>query len=80
MILGVHNMVDAISHYAKEHLTLDGSEWILGLDGILLIPVIFAVFFFPMVVLIGVSAAVVLAVAYFGLLRIAQKYGQHPGR
>jgi len=69
MILGVHNMVDALSHYTKEHVTGDGSLWILGLDGILLIPVIFAVFFYPMAMLIGIGTALALAVVYLALVQ-----------
>ena len=79
MILGVHNMVDAVSHYTKDHVTGDGSLWILGLDGILLIPVIFAVFFYPMAMLIGVGAALLLAVTYFGLLRVLHGHRHHVG-
>ena len=79
MILGVHNMVDALSHYTKEHVTADGSLWILGLDGILLIPAIFAVFFYPMAVLIGTGAAVVLVVAYLGLLSVLHRHRQQMG-
>lgn len=69
MILGVHNMVDAVAHYWRDHLTSDGALWILGLDAILLIPVIFAVFFYPVAVAIGVGAAVLLAAVYYVLLR-----------
>ena len=79
MILGVHNMVDALSHYTKEHITADGSLWILGLDGILLIPVIFAVFFYPMAMLIGIGAAMALAVLYLGLVSVLHKHRQHIG-
>lgn len=79
MILGVHNMVDAVAHYTKDHVTPDGALWILGLDGILLIPVIFFVFFYPMVVLIGVGAALLLAVTYFGLLRVVHTHRHHLG-
>ena len=79
MILGVHNMVDALSHYTKEHITADGSLWILGLDGILLIPVIFAVFFYPVAMLIGIGAAMALAVLYLGLLNVVHKHRQHVG-
>jgi len=70
MILGLHNMVDALSHYTKDHVTGDGSMWILGLDAILLIPVVFAVFFYPIAMLIGIGAALALAVAYLALVHV----------
>jgi hypothetical protein len=69
MILGVHDMVDAVSHYGKDHLTSDGALWILGLDAILLIPLIFAVFFYPLAVTIGVGSALLLGGVYYVLLR-----------
>ena len=69
MILGVHNMVDALTHYGDEHLSSDGAWWILGLDAILLIPAMFAVFFFPLAVAIGTGAVLVMAAVYFVLLR-----------
>ena len=53
MILGLHDMVDALSHYSSEHVNSDGAWWILALDGILLIPLIFAVFFYPMAIVLG---------------------------
>ena len=75
MILGVHNMVDALTHYGDEHLTSDGALWILGLDAILLIPAMFAVFFFPYAALIGAGVAVAMAAVYFVLLRALRAHG-----
>lgn len=69
MILGVHNMVDAVAHYWHDHLSSDGAMWILGLDALLLIPAMFAVFFYPVAVLTGVGAALLLAATYLALLR-----------
>jgi hypothetical protein len=69
MILGVHNMVDAVAHYSNDHLTSDGALWILGLDAILLIPLMFAVFFYPLAIAIGVGGALLVAAVYYVLLR-----------
>ena len=69
MILGVHNMVDALTHYWDEHLSSDGAWWILGLDAILLIPAMFAVFFFPYAAMIGAGGVLAIAAIYFVLLR-----------
>jgi len=79
MILGVHNMVEALSHYSSEHLTSDGNWWILALDGILLIPLIFAVFFFPMAVFLGVGAAVALALGFAVLAHALHTHRQRIG-
>ena len=79
MILGVHNMVEAISSYTRDHVSADGGAWILLLDGILLIPLIFAVFFYPLAVLIGVGSAALLTVAFVLLVRAAQRHRVHIG-
>ena len=78
MILGLHNMVDALTTYFDEHLTTDGAWWILGLDAILLIPLIFAVFFYPLAVAIGVGAAAALAAVYYVLLRALHSHRVQP--
>ena len=77
MILGVHNMVDALTHYWDEHLSSDGAWWILGLDAILLIPVIFAVFFYPVAMAVGVGAAVLVVGVYYLLLRSLHGHRAH---
>ncbi len=77
MILGVHNMVDALTSYWDEHLSADGAWWILGLDAILLIPAIFAVFFYPVGVAIGVGAALLVAAVYYALLRALHGHRVH---
>jgi hypothetical protein len=69
MILGVHNMIDAVAHYSNDHLTSDGALWILGLDAILLIPLIFAVFFYPLAITVGVGAVLIMGGIYYVLLR-----------
>ncbi|MBI4264356.1 MAG: hypothetical protein HY657_08265 [Acidobacteria bacterium] len=79
MILGLHDMIGALTHYTQEHVTADGAGWILLLDGILLIPLIFAVFFYPAAVLIGVGAALLLTVGFVGLLHVLQRHRQHVG-
>ena len=40
-------MIRALLDYMGEHVSGDGAWWILGLNSILLIPGIFAVFFYP---------------------------------
>lgn len=80
MILGVHDMVDAMSHYTKDHVSADGSWWILLLDGILLIPLIFAVYFYPIQVLIGLGAAVVATLAFIALARVLHRHRLHVGQ
>jgi hypothetical protein len=71
-------MLHALMHSADDLFNSEGAWWILALDGILLIPLIFAVFFYPLMVLGGVAAAVILTVALLGLMRVIQARRHHP--
>ena len=66
-------MFRALLRYTDDHISADGAMWILALDGILLIPAIFAVFFYPMEVAIGVGAAMVVTICVLALMRVMQK-------
>ncbi len=65
-------MIRALLHSADDLFNSDGAWWILALDSILLIPLIFAVFFYPVMVLGGVAAAAVLTFALLALMRLIQ--------
>jgi hypothetical protein len=65
-------MLHALLHSADDLFNSDGAWWILALDSILLIPLVFAAFFYPVMVLGGIAAAAVLTVALLGLMRIIQ--------
>jgi hypothetical protein len=77
MILGLHDMAEALEHFWREQISADGGLWILALDGILLIPVIFAVFFYPMAVAIGVGVALVLLAVAWEIRHIARTHHAH---
>ena len=76
-------MIQAILGYMGDHVSADGGWWILGLNAVLLIPLIFSVFFFPKEVLTGIAALFVLIIVggVFGrmigapLRRLASKMG-----
>ena len=70
-------MFRAIVHSADHLISADGAWWILAMDGILLIPLIFAAFFYPMAVLIGVGGTLVLTIAVLALIRAVHAH-QHP--
>lgn len=55
MILGMHNVLDGLSHYWRERVSADGALWILMMDGLFLIPLVFAAFFYPRPVLLAVG-------------------------
>lgn len=66
-------MLREILHSADDLISSDGAWWILGLNGILLIPLIFAVFFYPVEVLGSVGAVLGLAVLALVVRRIATR-------
>ena len=70
-------MLRAVLHSADDLFNSDGAWWILALDGILFVPLIFALFFYPMAVLVGVVALLVLTVAVMALIRVVHAR-QHP--
>lgn len=53
-------MIRTLLDYMAEHVSGDGAWWILGLNAILLIPGIFAVFFYPWEVLTGAGVLLLL--------------------
>jgi uncharacterized membrane protein HdeD (DUF308 family) len=72
-------MIPELLHSADHLFNSDGAWWILALDGILLIPLIFAVFFYPMAVLGAVAATAVLTVGLLACLRAVHSYrNRHP--
>jgi hypothetical protein len=72
-------MIRALLHSMDDLVSSDGALWILALDSILLIPLVFAVFFYPMVVLIGVGAAAVLTIAALAVMRAIHTYRHRHG-
>lgn len=67
-------MLHEILHSADDLISSDGAWWILGLNGILLIPAIFAVFFYPVEVLTAAAGLIALtAVALFARRTLIRK-------
>jgi hypothetical protein len=75
-IVGVHNFVDAIGHYKDEVVSSEGGLWIVMMDGLLLIPLAMAAFFYPVAALIGVGVTVVFSIG--GLLGAREYSRRHP--
>jgi hypothetical protein len=74
--VGIHNFVDAIGHYKNEVASSDGGLWIVMMDGLLLIPLAMAAFFYPVAALIGIAVVVVFSVA--GLFGVREYNRRHP--
>lgn len=73
-VIGLHNMVDGVARYTRRALSSDGGLWLILMDGLLLVPLGMAAFFYPVTAaLIGaaVAAATVgaLTLARAGFLR-----------
>ena len=69
MIVGIHNFVDALGRYKDEMFSSDGGLWILAMDGLLLIPLFMAAFFYPVIALEALVAIGVLSVVGMVLVR-----------
>jgi hypothetical protein len=74
--VGIHSFVDAVGHYKDEVASSEGGLWIVMMDGLLLIPLAMAAFFYPVAALIGVAVAVVFSVG--GLFGIREYQRRHP--
>ena len=72
-------MIRALLHSVDRFVEHTGGLSILALDGILLIPLIFAVFFLPGVVLVGLGSVIVLAIVAFAVTRVVQTHHHRHG-
>jgi hypothetical protein len=79
MVVGLGEMFGAVGHFWEEHISHDGAWWILAMDGVLLIPLIFAAFFYPMPALMVAGGIVLLTGIIVGLGRLVHAR-QHPHR
>jgi hypothetical protein len=77
-VLGLGKMLHGLFHFWDEHISKDGAWWILALDSMLLIPLIFAVFFYPTAVLAIVAGAAALTVGFMTLRRLVHVRNRHP--
>lgn len=74
-VIGFREMRSGIFRFWDGHISADGAWGILALDAILLIPLMFAVFFYPAVVLIGLAVAAALTVGVLVLRRAVHHGG-----
>ena len=74
MILGLHNMVESVEHYWQNHISADGGLSLLGLDGILLIPVVFAIFFYPVPMLMAIGSVLLLMLAGYEVVHFSRTH------
>lgn len=71
-------MIHAILHSADDLFNSDGAFWILALDGILLIPLIFALFFYPVPVLASIGGIVLATLVVMAVMRVFHTHRHRP--
>jgi hypothetical protein len=69
MIVGLHDMFDAVIHFTHEISSSDRGLSLVLMDGLLLIPVMMAAFFYPVEALGGAAAVAALTLGAIALLR-----------
>jgi hypothetical protein len=72
-------MLRALLHSCDDLYNNNGACWILALDAILLIPLIFAGFFYPLAVLASVAILAVLTVVGIGVGRAVHTHRHRHG-
>jgi hypothetical protein len=70
-------MIESVEHYWQNHISADGGLALVGLDGILLIPIAFAVFFFPIPMLIGIGSVLLLMLGGYELVHFSRTHQSH---
>jgi hypothetical protein len=71
------DVLTLLRRYWSDLVSYDGGMSLLMIDGLLLVPLIMAAFFYPIQVLIGVGAVLVLAIAVFECIALWRKYHHH---
>jgi len=66
-----------LRRYWSEMVSYDGGMSLLLMDGLLLVPLIMAAFFYPIQVLIGVGAALLVAIAAYECVALWRKHPDH---
>jgi hypothetical protein len=72
------SLLHALLHSCDDFFNADGAGWILVLDAILLIPVLFAAFFYPLAALAGVLAIAFVTIVPLVVMRLIQARRHHP--
>ena len=69
-------MLTLLRRYWGDLVSYDGGMSLLMMDGLLLVPLILAAFFYPIQVLIGVGAVLVLTIVVYECVALWRKH--HP--
>jgi hypothetical protein len=66
------SLLHALLHSCDKFFNADGAGWILVLDAILLIPVLFAAFFYPLAAFAVVAVVAAMTIVPLVILRVVQ--------
>ena len=70
-------MFTLLRRYWSEMVSYDGGMSLLLMDGLLLVPLIMAAFFYPIEVLVGVGAVLLLTVVAYECVALWRKHHHH---
>jgi hypothetical protein len=74
MIVGMHDMLACCRGWAASRVSTEGALWILMMDGLFLIPVIFAAFFYPWEMLIAFGVVLLLTAVLIEAVHVARTH------
>jgi hypothetical protein len=74
MIVGMNDMLGSVTHYWDSRVSSDGALWILMMDALFLIPLVFAAFFYPGQVVLWVVGVVVVSAVAIEVLHVARTH------
>jgi len=70
-------MLTLLRRYWGEMVSYDGGMSLLLMDGLLLVPLVMAAFFYPIQVLVGVGGLLVVTVAVYECVALWRKHHHH---
>ena len=74
MVLGMHDMFDGCKGYLQSRFSSEGALWIIMMDALFLIPVVFAAFFYPWEMLIAVAAVLLVTAILVEAVHVARTH------
>ena len=71
-------MIKLVRRYWDDLVSYDGGMSLLMMDGLLLVPLVMAAFFYPVQVLMAVGALFILSLVVYEAIHIWRKHHPHP--
>ena len=74
MIVGMRDLRDGLARYCRSRVSAEGAYWLLMMDGLFLIPAMFAFFFYPWQTMITVGVFAIVSGALIEGLHVARTH------